>query len=256
MANPRERQNSQQWNIPLEIQSAYWANTNSNAPANPNTDDDRRFLPVPQNPEPPYNNAGPATSSSDKKKRKPASLRSLIRRRADGEPSSMQPNSNINPNSTSLSPYTYYPQSQNQNQSQSQPQFLEPLRSAPANLHAHRSMPSSPSHGSYPAPLSRAHSAHVQPTPPLSTSPPPPSSQHQHQHQHTQQRYSALDPPSSRAPRASRTYPEAQRDITTAAASLQQPPARPRPQTWLEPFDDASQFHLFVEATSGLPADA
>jgi len=232
MANPRERQNSQQWNIPLEIQSAYWANTNSSAPANPNASDDRRFLSVHQAAEAPYSNAGPVSSSSDMKKRNPAGLLSLIRRRSDTESSTLQPNSNVNPSSTSLSPYSYYPQHHSQS--------LEPLRSAPANLPAHRSMPSSPSHSTQPPPFSRAFSAHVQPTPPLEASP---------------QRYSSLEAPAARTPRTSRTFPETQREA--AAASLPPPPpSRPRRQTWLGPFDDASQFHLFVEATSGLPEDA
>ena len=229
MANPRERQNSQQWNIPLEIQSAYWANTNSSAPANPNASDDRRLLSVHQPAEAPYSNAGPASSSSDMKKRNPAGLLSLIRRRSDAESSTLQPNSNVNPSSASLSPYSYYPQHHSQS--------LEPLRPAPANLPAHRSMPSSPSHSTQPPPFSRALSAHVQPTPPLEASP---------------QRYSSLEAPAARTPRASRTFPETQWE--TAASPP--PPSRPRRQTWLEPFDDASQFHLFVEATSGLPEDA
>ena len=229
MANSRERQNSQQWSIPLEIQSAYWANTNSSAPANPNTSDDRRFLSVRQPAEAPYSNASPASSSSDVKKRNPASLLSLIRRRSDAESSTLQPDSNVNPSSASLSPYSYYPQHHSQS--------LEPLRPAPANLPAHRSMPSSPLHSAQPPPFSRALSAHVEPTSSLEASP---------------QRYSSLEAPAARSPRASRTFPETQWE--TAAAPP--PPPRPRRQTWLEPFDDASQFHLFVEATSGLPDDA
>jgi hypothetical protein len=98
-------------------------------------------------------------------------------------------------------------------------------------------MPSSPSHSTQPPPFSRALSAHVQPTHPLEASP---------------QRYSSLEAPAARTPRASRTFPETQWE--TAASPP--PPSRPRRQTWLEPFDDASQFHLFVEATSGLPEDA
>lgn len=229
MANPRERQNSQQWNIPLEIQSAYWANTNSSAPANPNASDDRRLLSVHQPAEAPYSNAGPASSSSDMKKRNPAGLLSLIRRQSDAESSTLQPNSNVNPSSASLSPYSYYPQHHSQS--------LEPLRPAPANLPAHRSMPSSPSHSTQPPPFSRALSAHVQPSPPLEAS---------------SQRYSSLEAPAARTPRASRTFPETQWETTAASPP---PPSRPRRQTWLEPFDDASQFHLFVEATSGLPED-
>lgn len=200
MANPRERQNSQQWNIPLEIQSAYWANTNSSAPANPNASDGRRLLSVHQPAEAPYSNAGPASSSSDMKKRNPAGLLSLIRRRSDAESSTLQPNSNVNPSSASLSPYSYYPQHHSQS--------LEPLRSAPANLPTHRSMPSSPSHSTQPPPFSRALSAHVQPTPPLEASP---------------QRYSSLEAPAARTPRASRTFPETQWE--TAAASPP-PPSR------------------------------
>lgn len=100
-------------------------------------------------------------------------------------------------------------------------------------------MPSSPSHSAQPPPFSRALSAHVQPTSPLEASP---------------QCYSSLEAPAARTPRASRTFPETQWE--TPAASPPPRPSRPRRQTWLGPFDDASQFHLFVEATSGLPDDA
>jgi len=100
-------------------------------------------------------------------------------------------------------------------------------------------MPSSPSHSAQPPPFSRTLSAHAQPTSPLEASP---------------QRYSSLEAPAARTPRASRTFPETQWE--TAAAAAPPRPSRPRRQTWLEPFDDASQFHLFVEATSGLPDDA
>ena len=99
-------------------------------------------------------------------------------------------------------------------------------------------MPSSPLHSAQPPPFSRAHSAPVEPPSSLEASP---------------QHYSSLEAPTARSPRASRTFPETQWETATAAPP---PPSRPRRQTWLEPFDDASQFHLFVEATSGLPDDA
>lgn len=58
------------------------------------------------------------------------------------------------------------------------------------------------------------------------------------------------------SPTRARTFPETTVLSPVARSSIS---SRPRPHTWLsptEPFDDASQFHLFVEATTGLPDDA
>ena len=53
-----------------------------------------------------------------------------------------------------------------------------------------------------------------------------------------------------------RSFPEG---TTLSPTARQNVSGRPRPHTWLsptEPFTDPSQFHLFVEATTGLPDDA
>jgi hypothetical protein len=53
-----------------------------------------------------------------------------------------------------------------------------------------------------------------------------------------------------------RSFPEG---TTLSPTARQNASGRPRPHTWLsptEPFTDPSQFHLFVEATTGLPDDA
>ncbi|KAF2201438.1 hypothetical protein GQ43DRAFT_471810 [Delitschia confertaspora ATCC 74209] len=63
---------------------------------------------------------------------------------------------------------------------------------------------------------------------------------------HTQ--YTAY-PKTFEAPRTCRTCPDAATPSSTSSS-------RQRPHTWLsptEPFSDESEFHLFVEATSGLP---
>jgi hypothetical protein len=58
------------------------------------------------------------------------------------------------------------------------------------------------------------------------------------------------------APTRVRSFPEG---ATLSPTARQNVSGRPRPHTWLsptEPFSDPSQFHLFVEATTGLPDDA
>ncbi|KZM26708.1 hypothetical protein ST47_g2148 [Ascochyta rabiei] len=69
--------------------------------------------------------------------------------------------------------------------------------------------------------------------------------------QHMSSLSSNLDPSPTRA----RTFPETTTPSPTARGCVVN---RPRPHTWLsptEPFADPSQFHLFVEATTGLPTD-
>ncbi|KAH6642390.1 hypothetical protein C7974DRAFT_100942 [Boeremia exigua] len=58
------------------------------------------------------------------------------------------------------------------------------------------------------------------------------------------------------SPTRARTFPDTTISSPTARNSVSN---RPRPHTWLsptEPFADPSQFHLFVEATTGLPDDS
>ncbi|KAF2471418.1 uncharacterized protein BDR25DRAFT_354655 [Lindgomyces ingoldianus] len=173
----------------------------------------------------------PPSPESEKKKRKPASLRSLIRRRPSDQldPSHLQPepyqnhqrsssaNGNLSP-----TPYQYY--------------YQQP---------SSRSMPSSPaeySQASSQVPiLARAHSTTVN----MST---PTQPQTYPQRSSSTNAYFEPQPP-----RARRTFPET--STPSSATTRDSISDRPRPHTWLsptEPFEDASEFHLFVEATSGL----
>ncbi|KAJ8112551.1 hypothetical protein OPT61_g5106 [Boeremia exigua] len=118
-----------------------------------------------------------------------------------------------------------------------------------------RSMPNSPygqchnSTSSYPPPLNRVHSANpaFQDTT-LYT--PYAAARDYSLHE------SSLDPPFEASPTRARTFPDTTILSPTARGSIS---TRPRPHTWLsptEPFADSSQFHLFVEATTGLPDDS
>ena len=117
-----------------------------------------------------------------------------------------------------------------------------------------RSMPSSPygqTHDptpSYPPPLARVQSAHSAFSDTAYHEPYPAM-------QYSSQRESPLSGHFDASPTRSRTFPETTIASPTARISVS---SRPRPYTWLsptEPFADPSQFHLFVEATTGLPDD-
>ncbi|KAF2627065.1 hypothetical protein BU25DRAFT_431678 [Macroventuria anomochaeta] len=69
-------------------------------------------------------------------------------------------------------------------------------------------------------------------------------------------RVSPVDTHFDASPTRARTFPDTTILSPTARSVVS---SRPRPHTWLsptEPFADPSQFHLFVEATTGLPEDS
>lgn len=137
----------------------------------------------------------PTYSPSLKIKKKPASLRSLLRRK---------PEENVMPGQpSSLSPY-FVP---------------EPLRSAPPSTVSY------PRSISEPPILSRGFSQHRQ-TPPR----PEPARD-----------YGSFEAP--RSPRQAQTFPQPSFESFS--------PQRNAVNTWLEPFDNGSEMHLFAEATSG-----
>lgn len=116
-----------------------------------------------------------------------------------------------------------------------------------------RSMPSSPygqnsaSTSSYPPPLARVHSANPSMQATAGYLPYDP----------TQGMSASADIPFEISPTRARTFP----DTTVASPTTRRSSVtrKPRPHTWLsptEPFADSSQFHLFVEATTGLPDDS
>ncbi|KAF2243345.1 hypothetical protein BU26DRAFT_405726, partial [Trematosphaeria pertusa] len=182
----------------------------------------------------------PPSPGSEKKKRKPASLRNLIRRRPSQglDPSHLQPDS-----------YQHHQRSVSANGNLSPEPFYYQQQSS-------RSMPTSPleyTQASPPAALARAHSAaahYPDTTQYQAYSLQPSQQQHQPQRSASVSMEPIFEP---QPPRARRTFPETNTPSTAPRDSISD---RPRPHTWLsptEPFEDASEFHLFVEATSGLP---
>ncbi|ORY18050.1 hypothetical protein BCR34DRAFT_621675 [Clohesyomyces aquaticus] len=172
----------------------------------------------------------PPSPEVEKKKRKPASLRSLIRRR---------PSEQLDPAHLRPEPY------QNHQRSSSANGNLSPAPQYYYQQPSSRSMPSSPAEyaqvsASAPA-LARAHSAAANMSTPT---------QYQAYPQRSNTTSTEFEP---HPPRARRTFPET--NTPSSATPRDSISDRPRPHTWLsptEPFEDASQFHLFVEATSGL----
>lgn len=183
----------------------------------------------------------PPPSEAERKSRKQATLRSFLRGRSSSnhlDPSHLQPE-----------PHKHHQR------------HLSARAHLSVDVHGHyqqqysRSMPNSPYGQSndsvplYPPPLARVHSAN-------------PTFQETSQYQSyaAMQEYpSRVSSPGARfevPPTRVRTFPDTTVLSPTARSS---PCSRPRPHTWLsptEPFADSSQFHLFVEATTGLPDDS
>ena len=173
----------------------------------------------------------PPSPEAGKKKRGPASIRSLIHRR---------PSSQLDPNHLQPEPY------QQHHRSNSAYGTLIP---DPAPYYypqqSSRSMPSSPATYAQnippPVVFARAQSAaaHYDSADNLA---------------HPQQRAVSMNTFFEPGPTRTRvrTFPESS---TPSSATVRESYSdRPRPHTWLsptEPFEDASDFHLFVEATSG-----
>ncbi|KAH6868317.1 hypothetical protein BKA58DRAFT_192306 [Alternaria rosae] len=183
----------------------------------------------------------PSPSGSEKRSRKPTSLRGFLRR----EPSEQ-------PESTHLRPEPYHPK-----------RHSASLNVDTNSQHRHtysRSMPNSPygfTQSSYqdPATFPRAHSSASNHSDavqyqPYSLPPQQQSSRPQ------QQRAVSMNPyfETASTPR-SRTFPESTLGVTARDNGS----GRPRPHTtWGSPteaFTDVSQFHLFAEAMTGLPND-
>lgn len=176
----------------------------------------------------------PPSPESEKRRRKPVSLRSLVRRRPSDQldPAHLQPESHQRSSSAngnlSPDPYHYYYQQQSS-----------------------RSMPTSPAEFSQashqPSIMARAHSAATNYAD---------SDYYMHYSQQTQQ--------SPQRATSMNTFfepqlPRTRRINSDAGTPSSATPSRQRPHTWLsptepnQPFEDASEFRLFVEATSGLP---
>jgi hypothetical protein len=178
----------------------------------------------------------PPSPESEKKNRKSLSFRNLVRRRPSGSLDSthLRPESHQEPRRLSAG---------NDTLSADPSQY-------PYQYHSSRSMPSSPGMfaqaPSHPATLSRAHSAAANYSEPGSYM----------AYQHAPQPQQPYVPPVNtyfepQPPRARRTFPE---DTTPSSAT---PSNRPRARSMLSANavpgtpEDATDFHLFAEATSG-----
>lgn len=180
----------------------------------------------------------PPPPEAGRRSRTPATLRSFLR----GRPSSN------NLDSSHLQPALY---THHQRHSSAGVHLSVDVHSHHQAYHS-RSMPSSPyqqTHDSSPVrppPLTRVHSAH----------PVVPDATQYRPYSVTPDYTSFVRPSSSQfdaSPTRSRTFPESTISSPTTRNIVS---SRPRPHTWLsptEPFDDPSQFHLFAEATTGLP---
>ncbi|KAF1943325.1 hypothetical protein EJ02DRAFT_443399 [Clathrospora elynae] len=172
-------------------------------------------------------------SGSEKRRRKPPSLRGFFRR----EPSSQLDSSHLQPG----------PYQQNQRYSASLPLDTH-------NRHYSRSMPSSPSHDSTTHP--RAHSAASNYEDPIQYQPYSLPHHQQSTRPVPQRATSMCNYFDATAPPRSRTFPES----TLSPTARENMSTKPRPQpaclSPTEPFTDLSQFHLFAEAMTGLPNDA
>ncbi|PVH98717.1 hypothetical protein DM02DRAFT_629990 [Periconia macrospinosa] len=165
--------------------------------------------------------AADRSPESQRRKNKPASLRSLLSRRSSAEPNDV---AHLQPTAS----HSHYRSSSRDGKLVPEPLFS--VRSSP------RSMPNSP-RGVSTNEMSRAQSA--SPT----------------YHNQTQYQAYSLNPPTSQFPQRStsmgtyfdpnsHSYP----DVRSSTAA---PRTRTQPET--EPFNDDNEFHLFAEAMSGLP---
>jgi hypothetical protein len=192
----------------------------------------------------------PSPTESERKKRKPTYLRSWLGR----------------PSSSHLDPTHLQPQPHSSNH-----RYLATSTNLSLDTHGSyhtysRSMPSSPheynqtSTSPEPTATSRASSAaanyvdlsQYEPyTPPLQQQPPDST------YSPRQQRSTSMNTYFETTPPRARTFPA---ETSVASPTMREGVLnRPRPHTWLSPtesFSDASQFSLFVQATTGLPEDS
>lgn len=191
----------------------------------------------------------PSPTDGDRKKRKPAYLRSLLGRNPSGQ---------LDPNH--LQPQPYYSNQRHSNASTS----LTVDTHSPYHHGYSRSMPSSPydsdqgTSSHEPAVLPRAHSAAANYQDLSTYQPYTPQSQYSSDATYFTRppRSSSLNAYPETTPPRARTFPA---EESMATSTMREGVTnRPRPHTWLSPtdsFSDASQFSLFVQATTGLPED-
>jgi hypothetical protein len=219
-------------------QSAYRATSNCLSTGSMTPTPSRTQLPIPTISTTPDLNKSlpPPPAITEKKSRKPTVLRSFLRSGSTGshlDPSHLQPEPNAH-HQRHLSAGSH----------------LSVDVHGPYQHQYSRSMPSSPyeqNHNTEPLYLPQS----ANPAFPDTTQYQPYSVRRDYP-----QRVSSLDTRFEPSPTRARTFPDPTVPNATARSSVSN---RPRPHTWLsptEPFADPSQFHLFVEATTGLPDDS
>jgi hypothetical protein len=194
----------------------------------------------------------PSPTESERKRRKPAYLRSLLGR-----------SSSSHPDPTHLQPLPY--QSYHSSQRHSATSANLSLDTHSSYHHAYsRSMPSSPydydqTSTSLQPIAPRASSAAANYPDPMEYQPYTPLPQHQSDTTYFMRppRSSSLNVHPDTTPPRARTFPA---ESSIASPTMREGLSnRPRPHTWLSPtdsFSDPSQFSLFAQATTGLPDDA
>ncbi|KAJ4989065.1 hypothetical protein SVAN01_05503 [Stagonosporopsis vannaccii] len=245
----RARGDTELWlDLPLERhhqpeQSAYRATSNRLSMGSNTSNPSQIPMSIPRiSTTPDINKSLPAPPSEvEKKSRKQATLRSLLRGRSS---SNQADTAHLQPE----------PRPHHQRHL-SAGAYLNVDVGGPYQQQYSRSMPSSPyeqihnSNSLYPPSLDLGHSA----SPVFqNTAQYQPYSATQDNPIRTSSHNTSFEP----SPTRSRTFPDTTLYSSTARSDG---PARPRPHTWLsptEPFADPSQFHLFVEATTGLPEDS
>ncbi|KAH7412116.1 hypothetical protein DE146DRAFT_602017 [Phaeosphaeria sp. MPI-PUGE-AT-0046c] len=192
----------------------------------------------------------PSPTDGDRKKHKPAYLRSLLGRTPSGQ---------LDPNRLQAQPYH-----SSQRHSTASTNLSVDTHSSYHHGYS-RSMPSSPydsdqgASSHQPGVLPRAHSAAANYQDLSNYQPYTPPSQYSSDTTYFARlpRASSLNACPETTPPRARTFPV---EETIATSAMREGVTnRPRPHTWLSPtesFSDASQFSLFVQATTGLPEDS
>jgi hypothetical protein len=185
----------------------------------------------------------PSPTDSERKRRKPAYLRSLLGRSSSShlDPAYLQPQAPHLTTNTSLSVETR--SSHHHTYS----------RSMPSSPYEYNQVGSSP----YSSSIPRANSAAANYPDSTEYEPYTPPLQQQSTYFVHPPRSSSMNASFEMTPPRARTFPV---DTSLVSPTMREGLSnRPRPHTWLSPtdsFSDPAQFSLFVQATTGLPQDA
>jgi hypothetical protein len=188
----------------------------------------------------------PSPTDSERKRRKPAYLRSLLGRSSSShlDPAYLQPQAPQSTTSANLSVET-----------RTSHHYHTYSRSMPSSPYEYNQVGSSP----HPSSIPRANSAAANYPDSIEYEPyTPPLQQQSHATYFVRPpRSSSMNASFETTPPRARTFPV---DTSVASPTIREGVSnRPRPHTWLSPtesFSDPAQFSLFVQATTGLPQDS